>query len=211
MVCSHCGMTGKSGFYKSMYQRKSNLCKTCTKRFIKERKLFLKLKAIEAKGGKCVKCGHSNPFSLGFHHKRDKNYSISFLCSRSARWEQIEREIEKCELLCANCHREHHGPGEIKFEFDHESLLKHRKRKLEARVEVTCLCCNRVFNTCRSSKFCSRRCNLVYNKKRIPSLIAIENAKKTMSWRKVGEFFGVGDSTIRRWKTLLLNQDGGTQ
>lgn len=206
MICSHCSRTDESLFYKSKYQRNSNLCKECTKRFIKERKLFLKLKAIEFKGGKCLKCGYNNPASLDFHHLHNKKSDLSLLWSRCAKWERIKEEIEKCELLCANCHRERHCSPKFEFEFDHESLLKNRKRKLEARTEAICINCNKKFHTCRNSKFCSRRCRYSHNQRKIPSLIEIENAKRTMSWKEVAELFKVGKSTIRRWRSLLTNQ-----
>lgn len=57
----------------------------------------------------CLKCGYSkNPAALEWHHPNDdKDFNIS----ESARsLHIIEEEIGKCELLCANCHREHHFP-----------------------------------------------------------------------------------------------------
>jgi hypothetical protein len=52
----------------------------------------------------CVDCGESDPIVLEFDHLRDKAFSIGgSLTDRP--WEAILEEIEKCEVVCANCHR----------------------------------------------------------------------------------------------------------
>jgi hypothetical protein len=52
----------------------------------------------------CVDCGETNPVVLEFDHLRDKSFSIGGeLTTRT--WQAILDEIEKCEVVCANCHR----------------------------------------------------------------------------------------------------------
>lgn len=52
----------------------------------------------------CVDCGERDPIVLEFDHLRDKSFAIGpHLCRRS--WKAILREIRKCEVVCANCHR----------------------------------------------------------------------------------------------------------
>jgi hypothetical protein len=65
-----------------------------------------KLKAINLLGGKCKICGEDNFFKLCFHHLRDKKEKLSKMKER--RWEEIEKEIRKCDLVCQNCHYEIH-------------------------------------------------------------------------------------------------------
>jgi hypothetical protein len=167
------------------------------------------MKAVEHKGGKCIKCGYSNIVGLDFHHLRDKEHTISSLCEKGARWNQIEKELKKCELLCSNCHREHHCPNKIEFEFDHQSLLDNRKRKLEARVVASCKYCHKTFMTCRESPFCSRKCMAAHHEQTVPSLAEIEKARETRSWRKTGKHFGVCYSKIRRWWAFRKKQVSG--
>lgn len=52
----------------------------------------------------CVDCGETDPLVLEFDHLADKEFEV---CSRLAErnWEQILREIQKCEVVCSNCHR----------------------------------------------------------------------------------------------------------
>lgn len=54
----------------------------------------------------CVNCGESDPVVLEFDHRErnEKVESISNLI-RNSSWERIKSEIEKCDVLCANCHR----------------------------------------------------------------------------------------------------------
>ena len=54
----------------------------------------------------CITCGESDPIVLEFDHREgtEKIESISNLVSHSS-WERIKNEIEKCDVLCANCHR----------------------------------------------------------------------------------------------------------
>ncbi|HVT76394.1 MAG TPA: hypothetical protein VHD87_05140 [Acidimicrobiales bacterium] len=52
----------------------------------------------------CVDCGESDPVVLDFDHRRDKLFEIGraiFFKSMEA----ILEEIEKCDVVCANCHR----------------------------------------------------------------------------------------------------------
>ena len=85
------------------------VCKSCAiKRNDKKRKEF-KSKCIEYKGGCCQECGYNKEFTaLEFHHKnrQDKEKLISKMSSKS--WEVAKIEIDKCDLLCSNCHREEH-------------------------------------------------------------------------------------------------------
>lgn len=67
----------------------------------------MKKRAIEMMGGKCQLCGYNRCLdALEFHHidPSQKEFSICDYVS----FERFLKEIEKCQLLCANCHREEH-------------------------------------------------------------------------------------------------------
>ena len=60
-------------------------------------------------GGKCSICGYDKYLgALDFHHEEpnSKEFTIS---NMDFRMDVIEAEVEKCVLLCSNCHREFHG------------------------------------------------------------------------------------------------------
>lgn len=68
----------------------------------------LKKQAVDYKGGKCMICGYNKCIkALEFHHidPNEKDFSLS---SVSKCFETIKKELDKCILLCANCHREEH-------------------------------------------------------------------------------------------------------
>jgi hypothetical protein len=53
----------------------------------------------------CESCGEKNPVVLEFHHLGNKTTSIAKMAADGFGIETIQKEIEKCEVLCASCHR----------------------------------------------------------------------------------------------------------
>lgn len=77
---------------------------------------ILKEDLVRKLGGSCQLCGYNKCLAaLHFHHinPHEKEFNIS---SKNHFWE-VEKEIQKCILLCANCHTEVHA-GLV----DHETL-----------------------------------------------------------------------------------------
>lgn len=78
---------------------------------VAKRRKKLKVMAIEYKGGKCMVCGYRKFVgALDFHHIDEKTKQFD-LSSRglTRAWSRIQIELDKCVLLCANCHREIHA------------------------------------------------------------------------------------------------------
>ena len=72
-------------------------------------RIKVKNKLVEYKGGKCEKCGYNKCIdALEFHHKdpNQKDFSIG---GKSWSFEKLKNEVDKCILVCANCHREIHS------------------------------------------------------------------------------------------------------
>lgn len=70
--------------------------------------LYLKERAILEMGGRCQICGyHEDPVALDFHHinPSEKEYKITKIRT----WERMASELEKCILVCSNCHRSIHS------------------------------------------------------------------------------------------------------
>ena len=67
-----------------------------------------KIKLVEYKGGCCEICGYKKSMdALAFHHKdpNEKDFQIS---SKSYSYERLKIEVDKCILVCSNCHIEIH-------------------------------------------------------------------------------------------------------
>lgn len=69
----------------------------------------IKRKLVEYKGGKCQICGYNKCIdALDFHHinQEEKEYNIS---GGTKSFERLKKEVDKCILVCSNCHREIHA------------------------------------------------------------------------------------------------------
>ena len=67
--------------------------------------------AVEYKGGKCEICGYDRcSGALEFHHSNlsDKKFGISEK-GYTRSWKEVKGELDKCIMVCANCHRELHA------------------------------------------------------------------------------------------------------
>ena len=97
-------------FYNRRGKEHSSVyCKICTNSQTIERQRNLKKLMVEYKGGKCEKCGYNKCiWAFDFHHinSEDKDFNISNISTLS--WEKVKKELDKCIMLCANCHRELH-------------------------------------------------------------------------------------------------------
>ena len=78
-------------------------------------KAKLLIDEIKEKSG-CAVCKEKNPVCLDFHH-RDPAEKIAPVATmaRSGNLEKVHTEIDKCVVLCANCHRKFHA-GEVTYE-----------------------------------------------------------------------------------------------
>ena len=69
----------------------------------------IKQMLIERAGGKCQRCGYSKCVrALEFHHRNplEKDFGISKILTKNI--EVLKQEVDKCDLLCSNCHAEVH-------------------------------------------------------------------------------------------------------
>lgn len=83
----------------------------------------IKKMLIEYKGGKCEKCGYNKCYrALEFHHlnSEEKDFGLSTNLTKSI--SALKEEVDKCILLCSNCHAEEHQrlyeEGFRQFDFD---------------------------------------------------------------------------------------------
>lgn len=105
-----CKLCGKTIPETVTTKTKGHFCGECRARL---KKYALKAKAVAYKGGKCEKCGYNkNIAALEFHHKDPsiKDFGISYALDVKLPWEVLRAELDKCSLLCSNCHREEHTP-----------------------------------------------------------------------------------------------------
>jgi hypothetical protein len=113
MLCSTCEKAVPEGHFQAegsltKHRPAKVHCAACSER---GHSRSMKVRAVAYFGGKCFDCaGAFQPCVFDFHHLASafKERAIAELMAGS--WEILLKELKKCALLCANCHRiRHHG------------------------------------------------------------------------------------------------------
>lgn len=102
--CEKCGR-------EYIYSRKSgHTTKRCNSCQVNIRRFGLKIKSVKYKGGKCVRCGYNTCLqAMCFHHLDPSKKDFKISGSHAKSWENHQNELDKCILLCHNCHNELHA------------------------------------------------------------------------------------------------------
>lgn len=118
-ICTYCNINKPLSDYHikdKATKRLNNKCKLCFNNEAKERMLAAKIMFINYKGGQCISCGYNKCIAaLEFHHldPMEKDFEISNYKINTKNVKtldaNIKNELDKCVLLCANCHREIHN------------------------------------------------------------------------------------------------------
>lgn len=109
-ICSRCYKQCKEDdFYKNKRKRHT-YCKPCYNICVVDRQKLNKEKAVEYKGGCCEKCGYNKYIgALQFHHIDPKEKDPNWERFKNRKFDdKFKNELNKCMLLCANCHAEIH-------------------------------------------------------------------------------------------------------
>lgn len=116
-ICTQCNLLlSTKEFYKFFQKGKKdqrwyyydNLCKKCRCNYGHDRRKNLKIQAVNYLGNSCVDCNNVYDFCVyDFHHidPSQKDFAIS---DNAKSFAKIKPELDKCVLLCANCHRIRH-------------------------------------------------------------------------------------------------------
>lgn len=91
-------------YHKEWYKRNKEARK---KQIHARSKLLRDWYRVYKKTLSCSKCPESDWRCLDFHHKdaRTKKFTIASFFAKGVSLETLKKEIAKCEVLCANCHR----------------------------------------------------------------------------------------------------------
>jgi len=120
--CPSCGIikNRKTDFYRVKGQsvKVNSFCKPCLLKSNAERRRLVKQKAVDYLGGCCSKCGYNKCIgALDFHHVNPSEKNPFYSLFKTIFNERLKKELDKCILLCSNCHRELH--------YEEETLGKH--------------------------------------------------------------------------------------
>ncbi|MBI4656883.1 MAG: hypothetical protein HY746_09095 [Elusimicrobia bacterium] len=117
---------------------------------VRKRRRKIREMAVSYKAGKCQICGYNRCIeTMEFHHLngRKKDFGISQK-GYTRSWERVKKELDKCLMLCANCHRELHAgilqlpqetadekAGEFREIRLRRTILSEANRKVISRLE----------------------------------------------------------------------------
>lgn len=91
---------------KNHYKKNKEYYRVKAKKYKDEFRDFINIHK-ETKG--CFKCGESRHWVLDFHHLDDnKEYNIAEILQKSQSYTKLKTEMDKCEVVCSNCHRDLH-------------------------------------------------------------------------------------------------------
>lgn len=111
-TCSKCKEIKDEKYFPKNGKRRHSWCKDCHRKNTKE-KYLISRDFVNRFKDKCSICGYDrNKAALEWHHPDDnKEFNVNSMARRAiANKKRILEEIEKCVLVCANCHREIHYP-----------------------------------------------------------------------------------------------------
>lgn len=130
-ICKDCGekklCSWQSSFTQTGIPEYRARCDDCRREYLhkirtteeyrkqrnKRRKLNLlkkKQRMVDYLGGRCVVCGYDKCLSaLTFHHKNPKEKKLELGYIKDNNWERVKKELDKCDLVCFNCHMEIHN------------------------------------------------------------------------------------------------------
>lgn len=163
-----------------------------------------KERVIVVMGGKCQLCGYEKcAKALELHHidpaQKDRVISGNLLNNS---WDKLCNELQKCVLVCANCHREIHSglyEGELKSSFN-EGVAKMFSKMivdLKSKHLHYCKTCGKVISSgairCAD---CSRLERSVPNK---PNRDELKRLIRSTPFTAIAKEYGVTDNAVRKW------------
>lgn len=128
-LCNTCNQVLPSSAFGKNRSKRDGLqsnCRKCRSREMRDRRKRLGKKELDAiragqkarrkrnrrflckilSKAECVDCGESDPVVLDFDHVRgNKTDAVTTMAAATASIKKLKKEIRKCEIVCANCHR----------------------------------------------------------------------------------------------------------
>lgn len=173
---------------------------------IKNFRTRLKERGVYVLGGKCQICGYDKAITaLEYHHVNPEEKEMSFGNNANRSWADTRKELKKCILLCANCHREVHA-GLIPLETLQPSFSEERALEIDKLVDELkthkifyCKICGK--EVYRGSERCPECAAKARRKTERPSKDELEKLliENNGNFSKVSKIFSISDNGLRKW------------
>ena len=227
-LCYKCGRELPLEQFNKNCTRKDGLsaeCKDCCGKYIrdyyqKHREYYLDKVNARVKSRqeyinqfktKCSQCGMEHPAALDFHHidQSTKRFALSAASKMKLSLEEIKDEIDKCVILCANCHRIEHFD-----KYDNTPTVKREPKPKPPKqprpvVAKQCIKCGAEFTTDIPEKiYCSTKCRRRTKYKHVESTTKrpkppTKEELKELLWKipttHIAKKYGVSDTAVKKW------------
>lgn len=167
-----------------------------------------KLELIKYKGGKCEICGYDKliPLVYDFHHidPNNKTIEVSKILSKKP-LDELKLEVDKCQLLCANCHRELH------YQLHQNQCKKHLEQIelygpiIKQQRKLTRSQNNKKYNCQSCNEKCNPRATLCIQcyRNSITKKKPTKNILQKLVWEKpktkIAEDYNVSGKAVEKW------------
>lgn len=131
-------------------------CRKCKAEQVNKRRNILLKKCYKYLGNKCSKCNKQYDI-YDFHHinEKEKLFEINKGISRNLSFEKLKSELDKCILVCGNCHTEIHYDEDLKNDVKlitaYKKQQKRHKTKLQAIEYLGGKCSKCGYNKCKDA------------------------------------------------------------
>ena len=170
-------------------------CKKCASEAVSRRRRLVKIKAIKYKGGECSICKYSKcAGALDFHHNdpTEKDFSIS-RNGHCRSWKRIKEELDKCSLICRNCHAELH----IKIYKENNPELDKRLNNFNENLREKYFCKKCKIKISSQNIYCIK-CFERQTKIQWPKTSKLIQMIKQTSYSEVGRTLNVSDNAVKK-------------
>ena len=186
-TCIDCNIKKDDNEFYIVRNKLKSVCKPCFRERVYNQVYFFKKDCVDYLGGKCSRCGYDkNIVSLQFHHldPTKKDFAISSYRSIS---DKVKKELDKCIILCANCHTEEHAIYNRKID---------RTRTIKSEpIEQNCKCGN---NKTYGAESC-QLCHINKLREHLPDKNELQKLIENTQVSDIAKIYNVAPNTIRRW------------
>lgn len=162
-----------------------------------------KSRIIYIMGDSCACCGYNRSMrALELHHlcPDEKEFSLS---QWVVNWEATLKELQKCILVCSNCHREIHDDlidnSLLKTSFipqRAEEISKEVQEAKKGKQHYCNICGAAITKKATYCQLCSSKIQQIAER---PSREQLKNDIRSLPMIQVGKKYGVSDNAIRKW------------
>jgi hypothetical protein len=171
-ICSTCNKE-----YQGGHSKHKDKCGRCYSLAYRTK---TKQKAIDYKGSKCSSCGYDKYFgSLQFHHVYPEAKSFNIGDFNFRKFDSLVEELDKCILVCSNCHGEIHAGLIDAVKIYEEQQATFPKYVEEVKPE-------KIYHP-------------IFKISKRPDKEVLEKLVWEMSCVKIGEIYGVSDNAVNKW------------